>query len=334
MIKVASLLLFFLFVSLQAQNDGFYSVDTVSYESSFDSGDNRSSLSLLTINLWGLPVKLPGHAQKERFQNIPQMLFKGQQDIICVQEIFSKRLRKRLLKSIPSSYAVFSDYSCNETIFGWVKKDCHGGLMTLSKYPIIEETFYRYPKSRDMRLEERAGEKGFLLTKIRINEEYIYVINTHLYSGPSEVDEMHRLRQIKYMHEVLSEIPSFNHHYAIMLGDLNVRHPELAELTGRPSSSVYAYIQDEMRFEEYDLNRDANIYTIDYHQNDYTPEGEDLQKLDYIMYRDPRGYAQQKEKSTVVFKNDEAISDHLGLSCSVLLGKQTLLASSVVEIAE
>ncbi len=188
----------------------------------------QSLVHLLSFNAWALPIWLPYHDQQKRYKAIPQRLIDTNADIICIQEAFADSFRRQQLTATSDHYDIYSDYSCNRLIAGLVKMDCHGGLMTLSKYPIEEEQFYAFPKSRYMRWEESLGAKGFLLTKLQVNQNTVYVINTHLYAGLTQADELHQLVQIKYMHEVLEDHNVLSHDI-FLLGDLNILHPSIAE---------------------------------------------------------------------------------------------------------
>jgi sphingomyelin phosphodiesterase len=53
-----------------------------------------------------------------------------------------------------------------------------GGLLTLSKYPIIEEHFVAYNKSA---FSDSISYKGVLYTMIELpNQSYLHLFNTHL----------------------------------------------------------------------------------------------------------------------------------------------------------
>ncbi len=274
--------------------------------------DPDFSLSFLTINLWGLPIRLPGHHQSRRFKQIPERLNAANSDVICVQEAFSKRLRKRILKNIDEQYYIYSNYYCNQRIFGPVLKDCFGGLMTFSKYPIQSEQFFPYPKFPGMRIEEQMGNKGFLLTVIQIRDRQIGVINTHLYAGQSDRDEHFRWMQVKYLdstinaQKYLTDLPLF------LAGDLNIRHPQVAISSNKDFSKVYNFIANSMSFIGQLSVLEEDMYTIDQSVNRYCKSKDGKQKLDYIFYKIPYGLHHERCDKGVVFTRDDSISDHLG----------------------
>lgn len=290
---------------------------------------NIDSLSILTINLWGLPIRLPGQAQRKRFKKIPQAINTQNFDIICMQEVFSKRLRKRILRNLSEGYNYFSNYKCNRSILGPMVKDCFGGLMTISKYPIVAESFFEYPTFEGMRLEERIGQKGFLLSSIRIDGKVVHVINTHLYAGPSERDEGFRMKQIQYMDSVLTDLEFIHNDPVFLLGDLNVRHPALAVTGHNPASKTYGHLIANMGFRDeqlYHLN--DQHFTINEELNAFTKTKNGKQKLDYILYRQASNVQINASEQFLVFKEANAISDHLGLGAYISIQSQPSLESS------
>ena len=269
-------------------------------------------LTMMTINLWGLPIKLPRHNQSKRFGDIPDALNGIDEDIVCMQEVFSKRLRKRLISQIHTSYYMYSDYTCNKGIIGPFVRDCHGGLMTISKYPIVEETFYEFPLYKGMRLEERIGHKGFLLTKIDLGESFVYVINTHLYAGQKDRDAFFRSMQISYLVAKVRDLNLDESIPLVLLGDLNVEHFTGLLKRFEDDSNNYISIVEGLRLSDVICTLDECLYTINHKLNRYTPDSELPQKLDYIL-SGPGCTSWVVKDQYTVFEGEDAISDHLGV---------------------
>ncbi|MBK7223012.1 MAG: endonuclease/exonuclease/phosphatase family protein [Saprospiraceae bacterium] len=125
--------------------------------------DYKSDFKITSYNVWGLPVTLPGHEDDKRFPHIADTLIKLSPDILCLQEVFSTQFRHLNLPKLMNQYYYFSDYTCNQSIVPWVQRDCHGGLATFSRFPVLEEHFQPFPQVEGMRWEEKLGAKGLPL---------------------------------------------------------------------------------------------------------------------------------------------------------------------------
>lgn len=272
----------------------------------------NKDLNILTLNTWGLPIWYPNSNKKDRYHDIYESLKVGDYNVICLQEVFDRKLRNEL-KPLLNSYHSMSEFSCKRNIGFMFSMDCQGGLMTLSKFEIAHEAFYHYPIVDGMKVEEVIGEKGFLVTEIKAPLGLIRVINTHLYSGQKDKDEVIRMSQIKHMKFILDQnyddgIPTF------LSGDLNIVHPDVAKNDSEfKPSKVYDFIRDEMEFNDLEETIGDDDFTYNNELNMYAYEKSRRQKLDYIMASKE---VEIKKiipiKSQVVFDGMNSLSDHSG----------------------
>lgn len=277
--------------------------------------DNDSrEFNIVSYNIWALPIWLPNGAQTKRYNELPERLLKLDADILCIQEGFARKLRKKLLPELELKYHTGTDYSCNKPMAGILSSDCHGGLMTFSKFPIVEEVFYAYPISEGMRIEEKLGAKGFLWTLIETPSGKINVINTHLYAGPHSSDENQRILQVSYMNHILESRIETKIHPTFLVGDLNIAHPDIAKHTNHSESFVYSYILNDMGFTDPMAKISINECTINPSQNPYCNSKDGLQKLDYCLFRLPEFYRVDVGDQKVLFNGRHALSDHLAWS--------------------
>ncbi|HMQ05697.1 MAG TPA: endonuclease/exonuclease/phosphatase family protein [Saprospiraceae bacterium] len=279
----------------------------------------HNDLKVATFNTWGLPIKLPGMDQTTRFNVLPDSLLDLNADILCLQETFSKRLRKKIMETLPHSYYHYSDYLCNRRQAGLLMMDCYGGLMTWSKYPIVYESFHAFPFYKGMSIIEQTGLKGFLFTTINFKGTYINVVNTHLYSGLSDKAEYFRLQQLAYLHNVLVQLEQFKAFPTLFAGDFNTSHPEVTSGNDILSPSVtYPLITGEMGFKDTCPTLDDNSYTYDAFSNSYVNKKKERNKIDYIFYRETQHTAMTiTERKTIFTENN--LSDHNGyMSCFTL----------------
>ncbi len=272
----------------------------------------KNIFSIASYNTWGLPIRLPGHNQGSRYKRIPGALIKTGVDILCLQETFSKRLRYPLIDSLSRYFYSYSDYTCNKTILGpWVK-DCYGGLMTWSKYPIIDEVFVPFAKVKGMNIEERIGGKGFLISSILKGTQLIYVINTHLYAGMDDHSEFIRQKQIKQLEQFLNEEP-YRNTIILLAGDFNITHPNVASMyPDIDSSIVYKEITNELEFKDSSPQLDESGFTIDHRKNIFQEDDKPLQRLDYIFYRNGNNGSSICVENQGLYMHQLPLSDHLG----------------------
>jgi len=281
------------------------------------------TIKVLSFNTWGLPITLPGYDQARRFPLIPDSLLAHAADIVCLQETFHPDLRAHLIAGLGHCYHGHQDYRCSTEIVPFLEKDCFGGLMTLSKYPIITEYFFRYPVNEYTSMIERIGAKGFLFSVIRVGTETMNVINTHLYAGYDASSELRRKEQIEFMDGILKIIPEYRLFPTIFAGDLNAQHPDMA------CSAVYDYVATEMGFTDSKPHIDRNDLTSDASVNDYIAKKEIPSKLDYIFIKSSDVASLCVVKSGRCFSSGQPVSDHFGWSA--LLSFSALVSQTSAE---
>ena len=91
----------------------------------------KTTLSVLTLNIWGLPGILANDKRK-RIQAICQALCGIKYDVICLQEIWTKSDYKEIKKNITECFPYH--YYVHSGLLG-------SGLCIFSKWP-MEECFY------------------------------------------------------------------------------------------------------------------------------------------------------------------------------------------------
>ncbi|MBK8634406.1 MAG: endonuclease/exonuclease/phosphatase family protein [Saprospiraceae bacterium] len=271
-------------------------------------------LNILTLNTWGLPIWYPKSNKGERYQDIYKALQSSEYNIICLQEVFDRKLRNEL-KPLNNDFQTLSTFDCKRNIGFLFSMDCQGGLMTFSKFPILRENFHQFPLLDGMKVEELIGEKGFLVTEIESPSVRVRVINTHLYSGQTPKDEGIRMAQVKHMELILSQqykeqIPTF------LAGDLNIVHPHVAaQDTSFTTSKVYDYISTNLGFDDTMFEISDIDFTYNNQVNPYAYEKAKKQKLDYIMTLNANMSASViKKQASVAYDGMNSLSDHSGFT--------------------
>lgn len=270
-------------------------------------------INFLTLNTWGLPILMPNSNNKVRFEKILDNINSNKYDIICLQETFNAELRKKLYYETNQSYIHDDKWLQNRSILGTIHMDKQGGLITLSKFPIIEEQFISF-KSYNNNLIEDAGRKGFLLSFLDTWSDTIIVINTHLHADENEEASKIRLLQMKEINAYLKSKRLYEAYPMYLAGDLNI-HTSLSYSKCK-DEAIYQFLTNEMGMIDPMHESQKNYYSYDFTMNKYASKKSRKQKLDYIFYSN-NNFTKPLHNSQVIFTGDEALSDHCGIMAQI-----------------
>jgi endonuclease/exonuclease/phosphatase family metal-dependent hydrolase len=174
-------------------------------------------LRLVSINIWDLPVPVPGLDRTLRRERLRAQLPRQDADLVLLQEAFVPGFRRTLLSSLPEYHA---DARALERRRHWlISMDGAGGLLTLSRWPIRRTVYQPARRFRSMKPDERIGRKGTLWTDIETPLGPLLVGNLHLYAGNRPIDARVRAVQVRQTlgHPLLREgIPT------VLAGDFNM----------------------------------------------------------------------------------------------------------------
>jgi endonuclease/exonuclease/phosphatase family metal-dependent hydrolase len=126
--------------------------------------------SLLTLNVWGAPY---AQHRASRMRAIAQKIRHLNPDIVCFQEVYLPDDRRLLQHNLPPEleYQVYFPSG----LLG-------SGLLTVSRYPIIETAFHRFRlggKPEDIKRGDYYAGKGVGLTRIQTPAGIVDVYNIH-----------------------------------------------------------------------------------------------------------------------------------------------------------
>ncbi len=276
----------------------------------------EQGFKILSLNTWGLPIPLHKSNNSKRFEKICTTIEKSDAQIICLQETFSKKFRSHLLKKFESK--IFASDKIKSSRFSLARFDKHGGLVTMSSFKIIDETFVNFPINDNYNLFERIGKKGFLISLMIVNQDTIAVLNTHLYSGSNANADKIRKSQIEFIknyietNQFLKSCPMF------FAGDFNF-DPKGKELDKANTSTIYTKALKDLNLE--DSFKENDIFnTYDHTKNNYSKKNEPCAKLDYIF----KNIAAKKYNFTcakIKFTGSEVVSDHMGIEAEISLSE-------------
>lgn len=102
-------------------------------------------------------------------------------DVICLQEVWVPGARESLARALSAEYAI--------------ARSTAGGLMVLSRLPILGERYRKFPEIEGESLVEALAGKGLLEVEIGTDLGPVRVVDSHLASG----DAVARDRQLRFL---------------------------------------------------------------------------------------------------------------------------------------
>ncbi|KAI9308111.1 Endonuclease/exonuclease/phosphatase [Cunninghamella echinulata] len=213
-------------------------------------------VDILTLNIFMRPPLIKNNEddyKDERLDYIIQYIL-PKYDIIAFQEsfAFATRRKDKLIQQARLRYG-FNYHIESPRKFPWdITVD--GGLLIISKYPIIQSDIIQYPRGVHS---DWLSSKGALHALIELNQSTrFHLFTTHtqasydLNNVINQEDTFIRLEQFALLHELISETTSSEYMTPIMiLGDLNVDaavHGPQYPLTyhSKESSKQYTMLKD------------------------------------------------------------------------------------------
>jgi len=282
------------------------------------------TLDVVGYNLWGLPFWLPEARRWERLPAIPERMRAEPADVIALQEAYDPLFRRYLIGVMGDRYRRAEDALCRQPMRFAGARDCTGGLLTLSRFPIVHESFQAH-EADPQRWEERILGKGALITRVRTPIGEVVVVNVHLYAGRTPEDEAMRLRQIQRLRALLDE---YADRPVVLVGDLNTEHPHLPDAIGGPPrtpTSVYSFLVDSLGFTDTRPDPSEEHLTYDPTSNPWSAtwyhRSMGREVFDYIFVRVPRGMEVRVVEQRRAFDEEPLLSDHYGTRARLLVSR-------------
>lgn len=181
---------------------------------------------LLTYNIFVRPPPVNNYGDDFKSERLVEFIKRFPEfDIICLQEMFTKwtSRREKLKKIAKQAGFKFSAESPLPAVFSTAMSD--GGLLTLSRYPILNTEFRPYPQGIGP---DFIVLKGVLYTKIKVNRGVMHVFSTHTQASYStevkyllsHVEQLICFR--KFLEEMLTKNQYKMDDMVLLVGDFNV----------------------------------------------------------------------------------------------------------------
>lgn len=191
----------------------------------------RKTIKLLTLNIFLRPPPVKNNEddwKDERLEEFCKIIHDF--DIICLQEMFgsfNSRKQKLFRAATKSGFFFFIDTISPSFVSKYM---VDGGLVILSRFPIVAYSFtpYRYGV-----LSDSLAQKGLLYAKIKIKDSFLHLFSTHLQASYFDSGETlfkvsldTRAYQIQQINHIVSEVLGQQYNKmsdkVILVGDYNV----------------------------------------------------------------------------------------------------------------
>jgi len=129
--------------------------------------DGGATLRVVSFNAWCAPPPL-SEDLAGRLARMPAALRALDGDVICLQEVWLPDARARLERALSPEYTAAQSPA--------------GGLMVLSRLPIVAERFTRFPDVPGMSFLQGLTGKGMLEVRIETGQGPMHVVDAHLVS--------------------------------------------------------------------------------------------------------------------------------------------------------
>ena len=167
--------------------------------------DGNTKLRIVSYNIKALFPFYNSSLRESVIRYIEQLFIHRKIDIICLQEAFALDLYDTLYELVDQLRLNI----CHPPLEGKYWIGVNSGLVVISRFRIIDDTFLSYNRSSGLDL---LSNKGAHYITIEMGDKPFHIVNTHLQSDNEKV-AMEQVGQLIY------KIPSES---AIIVGDMNM----------------------------------------------------------------------------------------------------------------
>lgn len=169
----------------------------------------KEQLEVVSWNVFLRP--LLNDNQNGRVDSIGAYLNKSNADILVLQEVFHRKTRKKLIKTLSEKYPEHTHVGPT-SFFG-----ISSGVIIFSKYKILDEAHISFRKSKGI---DGIAKKGGVAAIIEFANRKIKIIGTHLQAGEGSKKNQIRAKQIKRLKKLF---PKRKVSATIYAGDFNTK---------------------------------------------------------------------------------------------------------------
>ncbi|PME47668.1 endonuclease [Vibrio lentus] len=266
-----------------------------------DEPSTTNSINIITYNVW-----LLSHIGKYMdYRDIRIAAAVKNNDVVFMQEVFRRENELRLNADMQRHFQYVSD-----KLDGGGSNTYDGGVITYSKYPIVEQAQHVFDNCRGT---DCAADKGVLYTKIIKDSRPYHLFNLHLGSWNSREHRNIRMLQVGEILAFVEQLDLPDNEPVIFGGDFNIaKHKFPLDFT---------QMLRVLDLQEPPLNGSLT-YSYDplVNQNLSDSDESAQERLDYLLYSNNGSVVASSSKIEVLRSFDDDmwgvwdLSDHLAVS--------------------
>lgn len=278
----------------------------------------------MSFNIWGmLPFGVaPAKDRRERLGAFGEVLPSLGLDVLCLQEVWMPQDQNYLAQCAEAAGLPY--------IFYFEHGLAGSGLMTCSRFPIIETAFQPFrlipPPSAQY---DFVSAKGIGLTRLQTPNGLLDVYNTHV-SHQAKIDakDLYSAYRAAALYQIAQYVNAYSATQPVIMGgDFNTKPDQLGyRLLAALGQLMDCYAA---------LHPDQNGYTYS-KNNFYNRKHRASERIDYIWVRDGGGLTLEPLKAEILLESMPAAphlsySDHYALRVELALNQGNILAPAVPE---
>ncbi|MDG1332231.1 MAG: sphingomyelin phosphodiesterase [Crocinitomicaceae bacterium] len=256
----------------------------------FSFAQSSDSLKVVSWNVFLRPSILKD-GQLDRVDSIAASILKMDADVVVLQEVFHKRSRRKLIKTLSDSYPYHTKMG-RRTFWG-----VPSGNLILSKDSIESQQFIYYKRAMKA---DKLAKKGAIAVKIKHAEKSFKVYGTHLQAGGGHEGAKIRCSQID---QLASMSEPGEETTSVFAGDFNIRYGD----------TLYNYLSDKLNIDNI-VPVNKELGTANFNDHDLTNASGSPKWIDFIFLHRANGIrfrvSRIKEPRCLFKKKRSRISDH------------------------
>ena len=285
----------YLKVSYQAIPDGLddnivYRIEEILIKSITD----EKTMKVLNYNTYMRPTGYFKNGQKKRYKLMVPYL--SGYDVIALSELFDNNIRSKLINMLSGEYPYHSKVIGSDS---GIEQD--GGLVILSKWPILIQTEVLYKKNCSGA--DCYSDKGVLYTKILKGEKVYNFFATHMQSGAYKNAIAKRKAQLNIIDKFIKSSNILKSEPLILLGDLNIDSNETDE------ESEYSYLVKLLEVEY--LRPFGHHLSFDPILNKLAAKDQKPELVDHIFYSKKHLRPNDFESRVIILKSEIPWRDYI-----------------------
>ncbi len=267
------------------------------------------SLSVVSINIQDLPAFVPVMDRRVRRHRMLTQLPGLGADLLLLQESFVPAFRMRLQQALRDLTPANATRCNGRSLF-----PACGGLLTFSRFPVSWSRFVAWPRFPSMKLDERFGRKGFLLSELETPRGALLVCHVHMYAGKRPPCARVRRSQVELLIEYLDP---FRGRSILLAGDFNM-DPAYEVIDGGATTGWELLLA--AGFREAAQGSNDGLRTFEPSTNDYARytfvKNYDCRLTQFFV----RGEGLEVVSAPELCLTDPPVSDHYGLRVRMIVG--------------